>query len=358
MIRAIMPRCKAIRLLEGAVNHERTVYGGARYTLARMRAFDRAAGAPHRGKSIIHIAGTKGKGTTAHTIEARLRAAGFRTGLYTSPHVLDLRERIRLDGEMIPHARLDEIILRLPIRRFRPSYFEILTEAALQAFADCDWIVLEAGLGGRLDATNIVRPRACVFTPISLDHTDRLGTTIEAIARDKAGIIKPGAVVVAAERHAAFPPRTIVARDLAKATLRALGLPVRPIAPIRLPARQQRVGRWIVDGCHNAASARALARTLRGRPPLVFAAAADKDVESMLAALVPRCGHVYATRFRGGRAMAPAAVASIAERWGATVTICRNVREAVRLAGHGVVAGSFFLAGEVLRSLPGGHRLE
>ena len=356
MIRATVGICKtyrdAMRLLDGAVNHERTVYGGARYALARMRAFDRAAGAPHRGKNIIHVAGTKGKGTTAHTIEAHLRAAGFRTGLYTSPHVLDLRERIRLDGEMIPRARLAEIVCGLPNRRFRPSDFGILTEAALRAFVDCDWVVLEAGLGGRLDATNIVRPRACVFTPISFDHTDRLGTTVEAIARDKAGIVKRGAVVVAAERHAAFPRRTIVSRSLAKATLRALGLPVRPIGPVRLPARQQRVGRFIVDGCHNAASARFLAARLRGRPPLIFAAAADKDVEAMLAALVPRCGDVYATRFGGGRAMEPAAVASIAERCGARrVTVCRNAGEAIRLAKSGVVAGSFFLAGEALRDI-------
>jgi dihydrofolate synthase/folylpolyglutamate synthase len=382
---------EALACLAAAVNYEHVGFGPARFDLGRMRAFDRACGSPHRGRRIIHVAGTKGKGSTAHFIEALLRAAGFRTGLYTSPHVSDVRERIRLDGRPISRARFTDVMNRMApaIRRVGPSYFEILTEAALLAFEACDWIVLEAGLGGRLDATNIVRPSLCVITPISLDHTERLGTTIGRIAREKAGIVKPGVPVVAAcdgEALAQLPRRTIRAgtvgvpplgmagahqrinAGLALEAMRVLGLPIRAraLSAVRLPARIQRFGGrppfW-VDACHNAASARALARVLADvrnrRRRLIFGAAAEKDVEAMLGALRPHVEELLVTRFRSPRAMTTAALASIAARQGyRRIFRFPRSRDALKyVLRHysrrdlGVSAGSFYLAGEVIAGL-------
>jgi dihydrofolate synthase/folylpolyglutamate synthase len=366
---------RALALLDRSVNVEQTVYGSARYTLTRMRAFDRACGAPHRRLKIVHITGTKGKGSTAHFIEALLRAAGFRTGLYTSPHVLDVRERIRIDGRPISRDRFAHLVRRLApaIRRYRPSYFEILTEAAFHAFADCDWVVLEVGLGGRLDATNVVRPRACVITPISFDHTDRLGTTIEEITRDKEGIIKSGVPVVRTPARGVPPLAMMGAHQrvnagLAIATMKALNLPVHADAlrGVRLPARAQWIpGRppFIVDAAHNVASARALAdvlRRFRGRPrTLVFGAPADKDVEGMLAALLPEVDRLVVTRYRGARAMAVPAVVSVAERQGAksiyhfpgAPAALQFVLSHSRRHEVAASAGSFYLAGEIIAGL-------
>lgn len=159
-------------------------------------------GNPQRGLRCVHVAGTNGKGTTAHLIAASLQAAGFRTGLYTSPHIADLRERILIDGEMIGKDEVTDFMNRyhaaIDGSGLKPSFFELLTVMAFDAFRrhDVDYAVVEVGLGGRLDATNIITPEMCVITNISLDHTDILGDTLEKIAAEKAGIIKEGVPVV------------------------------------------------------------------------------------------------------------------------------------------------------------------
>lgn len=158
---------------------------------------------PHRSYRIIHIAGTNGKGSCAHTLAAVLQSAGLRVGLYTSPHLLDFRERIRVQGQMIPQERVVDFVERERafFEPLHPSFFELTTALALLYFQErqADWAVLECGLGGRLDCTNIVRPRLSVITNISLDHTQYLGPTLADIAGEKAGIIKPRTPVVVGE---------------------------------------------------------------------------------------------------------------------------------------------------------------
>ncbi len=173
----------------------------AHFDLQRMRDFMRLFDNPQDKVPIIHVAGTKGKGSVASFCASALQAQGYRVGLYTSPHLYDYAERIQVDGTPISHAELLDLV-----DEFRPhldpgtelTTFEITTALAFLYFArrEVSVVVLEVGLGGRLDATNIVKPLVSVITSISLDHTNILGTTLPAIAREKAGIIKPGVPVV------------------------------------------------------------------------------------------------------------------------------------------------------------------
>lgn len=168
--------------------------------LERVKVLDDAFSNPSRAIRTIHIAGTNGKGTTAHAMAAVLQAAGLKTGLFTSPHLVDFRERIRVNGEMIDA----DVVCRF-VERYRsldlgivPSFFELTTVMAFEAFRDAgvDVAVIETGLGGRLDSTNIINPILSIITNIALDHTDLLGETLSQIAAEKGGIIKPGVPVV------------------------------------------------------------------------------------------------------------------------------------------------------------------
>ncbi len=162
-------------------------------------------GNPHIKLQTVHIGGTNGKGSTAHTIAAVLQSAGYKVGLFTSPHLKDFRERIRVNGEMIPESDVINFVERYLAMNadgsLQPSFFEITTVMAFDYFASqqVDVAVIEVGLGGRLDSTNIITPRLSVITNISLDHTALLGHTTPEIAREKAGIIKPGVDVVIGE---------------------------------------------------------------------------------------------------------------------------------------------------------------
>ncbi|MEE8194628.1 MAG: folylpolyglutamate synthase/dihydrofolate synthase family protein [Dehalococcoidales bacterium] len=179
----------------------------ASFDLRRMDELLARLGKPQLKAKSVHIAGTKGKGSTAAMVASALAAAGYKTGLYTSPHLSDLRERIRVDGELIPEAELVSLVARLKpeveVVNRKASYgqlttFELLTALGFLYFAleGVDFQVVEAGLGGRLDATNVLEPEVCVITSINLDHTDVLGSSLAEIAAEKAGIIKPGSVVV------------------------------------------------------------------------------------------------------------------------------------------------------------------
>jgi dihydrofolate synthase/folylpolyglutamate synthase len=182
-------------------------YTSANYDLRRMEKLLQPLGNPHLGTGTVHIAGTKGKGSTAAMVSQTLMSAGYKTGLFTSPHLHILRERIRINGDMIPEADFATLVTEIrPIVESinkQADYgelttFEILTAVVFTYFKKkrVDFQVLEVGLGGRLDATNVVKPDVCVITSLSLDHTEILGDSVAKIAAEKAGIIKPGCIVV------------------------------------------------------------------------------------------------------------------------------------------------------------------
>ena len=227
----------SVRFLYALGNEIRT----AKLGLERIRLLLEDLGSPHLRGNFVHVAGTNGKGSTAAMIEAGLRAHGLRTGLFTSPHLVDPTERIQIDGRAVSRDefaeafdRVHEAAERLLERGtidLHPTYFETATAMALVIFERraVDTAVMEVGLGGRLDATNVIRPRVGVITPVDFDHEALLGRSIESIAAEKAGILKPGVpAVFAAQREEA-------ARVLDE-TARAVGAPVRRTSEWRVEA--------------------------------------------------------------------------------------------------------------------------
>jgi dihydrofolate synthase/folylpolyglutamate synthase len=203
---------EALRYLSSLTNFENTrarrLHPGV-FTLDRMRALLKKLGDPQTQFKSVHVAGTKGKGSTCAMLDTALRASGYTVGLYTSPHLVDVRERIQIDGQLIPHQaftsalqQVADAAAKLPAKMGAPTYFEALTAMAFLRFAEqaVDVAVVETGLGGRLDATNVLTPEVSVITAIGYDHTQILGDAIESIAREKAGIIKPGVPVITIEQ--------------------------------------------------------------------------------------------------------------------------------------------------------------
>lgn len=182
----------------------RVGYNATNFNLSRMQRLLSKLGNPHKQLHAVHVAGTKGKGSTCHMLDGMLRHAGLRVGLYTSPHLITIRERIRLNGDPISEGDFTRLIARVSegvakLQKSPPTFFEIMTAAAILYFtqAEVDIAVIETGLGGRLDATNVLKPEVCAITNISFDHMAQLGSTLEAIAEEKAGIFKPGIPVIA-----------------------------------------------------------------------------------------------------------------------------------------------------------------
>lgn len=179
--------------------------GGAAYKpgLETSHTLDNAFGNPHRKFRSIHIAGTNGKGSVSHTLAAILQSHGYKTALYTSPHLVDFRERMRINGKMIPHKDVIDFVKRFQALGYdgHPSFFELTMMMAFDWFArnDVDIAVIEVGMGGLLDSTNIITPEACVITNISFDHQQFLGATLPEIASQKAGIMKSGIPVIVGE---------------------------------------------------------------------------------------------------------------------------------------------------------------
>lgn len=177
--------------------------GAYKEGLSNTHLLDEHFGHPHRNYRTIHVGGTNGKGSTSHTLAAILQSQGYRVGLYTSPHLVDFRERIRVDGEMIPEQRVIDFVEneRSFFEPLHPSFFELATALAFQYFAEekVDVAVIEVGLGGRLDCTNIIQPDLSIITNISFDHIQFLGNTLPKIASEKAGIIKHNVPVVIGE---------------------------------------------------------------------------------------------------------------------------------------------------------------
>ncbi|MCK4849943.1 MAG: bifunctional folylpolyglutamate synthase/dihydrofolate synthase [Phycisphaerae bacterium] len=203
-----------MRYLFSSTDYERTGpprgYNIDNFSLDRMRRLLGKLGAPHRMLNAVHIAGTKGKGSTAAMLAAMLQGSGFRVGLYTSPHLVELRERIQVNGRMISEPELRVLLGKVftAVKKLgngrEPTFFEIMTAVAFVHFVekDVDVAVIESGLGGRLDSTNVLRPKVCGITSISHDHCQQLGDTLGSIASEKAGIFKRGVPAVSVPQEA------------------------------------------------------------------------------------------------------------------------------------------------------------
>ena len=376
---------------------------GIRPGLSRMRTFLRALRHPERGYPSIIVAGTNGKGSTSATLASILNTSGYRTGLYTSPHLVRLHERWTIGG-----AEIDDESLVRSIDKLRsatgeagitPTYFEALTLLAFIAFADaqCEIAVLEVGMGGRLDATNVVRPIAALITPVGLDHTEFLGTTIRKIAAEKAGVIHRGAIVLTSnddpivldvirkraakfgspfhhvtETHATPLAGAFQERNAALAVRAAEELrPVLPeittesiergVAATRWRGRLERLERggkqiWI-DGGHNAHAIRAILPFIAERIPaprlLVFGIMSDKDVADVTALLFPLFESIIATEPYPPRSVPAKDLVARARGMSIDATAEPEPSRAIAHAlasGYRsiVIAGSLYLAGAAI----------
>ncbi|HEU4410691.1 MAG TPA: folylpolyglutamate synthase/dihydrofolate synthase family protein [Polyangiaceae bacterium] len=382
---------------------------GMRFDLERVRRAAQALGDLHRVGPYVHIGGTNGKGSTAAFVERMAREAGATVGLYTSPHLCRFSERVRVDGDPVDDDLLADCLERALAADAELTFFEVATLAALAAFRErkVDLWVLEVGLGGRLDATNIVEGKATTaITRVAYDHTDRLGPTLMAIAREKAGILRPGAPCVVGRLHPdalavveevaaeigarvheasgedeahvvdLYPPSLpgVFQRSnamVAVAIARALELPDRAIAeglldtqwPGRFEILETPEGYVVLDCAHNPDGALALKNSLIGvgaafsrrQVALVFGAMADKNWRAMLDRLTPVTGPRVYVEPQG---RAPASAEELVAYLDGDVAL--GVAEALALArqkvGRGglvVVAGSIFLVGQARAHLLG-----
>lgn len=368
----------SVRFLYALGNEMKT----AKLGLERIRALLEALGNPQKAYRVVHVAGTNGKGSTCAMIDAGLRAAGVRTGLFTSPHLIEPTERVQIDGIPVSQqqfARAFEAANRAAESlklECLPTYFEMVTAMAFWLFREMgvETAVVEVGLGGRLDATNVVEPALTVITPVDLDHQAYLGDTIAAIAAEKAGILKSGvpavfarqnpeasAVLEARARELGVPVRRATEYEIrdvsidargsrfsagpftglecplagehqlqnavtAAMALEALGTSPQGIAEARWPGRLERISPnpdVILDGAHNPAGARALAAYLerfypreRGAAPfrrwLIFGAMRDKAVSEIGTILFPLADKLILTAPANPRAMPPRELAFLA----------------------------------------------
>ncbi len=368
----------------------------AKFGLENITRTLEALGNPHRIPRFIHVAGTNGKGSTCAMIEAALRATGFRTGLYTSPHLIEPTERIQIAGAPISEQKFTEAFEEVE-KVGLTTYFESVTAMAFLLFAkEAEIVVLETGLGGRLDATNVVTPELSVITPIDYDHQFFLGNTLLEIASEKAGICKPGIPAVIAPQHAEAMPafahhkpliptedwplrnvhlakwnstfeagKLFIACPLAGAhqienartaavALSQLNVSPQGIESAKWPGRLQRIASnpdVIVDGAHNPAGARALAAYIRQFFPtepltLVFGAMRDKAVQEMAGILFPLFDEVILTTPNQSRAMPATEIASLVTH--PNLTITNSLRELPRFTATTFITGSLFLVGECL----------
>ena len=313
-------------------------------------------GDPQTRYPAVHVVGSNGKGTMVRTIEELLACEGLKVGAYLSPHVRSWSERIRVAGEEADFERA--------VERARPhagdaTQFEVLTAAALAEFAEAsvDVAVVEAGLGGRHDATNVLDARVVVLTNVSLEHTDVLGSTREQIAREKLAVAKPGATVVLGEPEwrSLVRDNVVVAGGAREAASAFLGRPVEREVDVRLPGRLEWHGDDLWDGAHNAAGSEWLVRHLpRGRDFVVCASIlADKDVDAMLAGLSSAGRTLVATRSSNERALDEKELARRAERYFEHVEAVSDPVAAYRRArelGSVLATGSLYLLADLSKA--------
>ncbi len=384
---------------------------GANFGLERAHKLAALAGNPQEKPRFIHVAGTNGKGSTCAMLESIYRAAGLRVGLFTSPHLVSFRERIQINRCLISETDVARLAAELQesLKEFspeqHPTMFEVVTVMALKYFAEqkCDLIIWETGLGGRLDATNIVAPLASVITNIAFDHTQWLGDTLEKIAAEKAGIIKPGVpVVTAATQSEVLAVIEQVANSLNTSLTRAVSssvfhlpsslplsgehqkqnaalaldtvavlqkqIPVSEekihegLASVTWSGRLQRIERgeqkFLLDGAHNVAGVEALRAALAGGTPFTFILGflGDKDWRLMCTTLAPLAATIFTVPVASERTAAATEVAEIFRQSNpaAKVFACGSLREALAQAAAEkfiVITGSLYLVGEALALL-------
>jgi dihydrofolate synthase/folylpolyglutamate synthase len=389
---------------------------GVKLGLENTRRLATLVGHPERRLRFLHVAGTNGKGSTCAMLEAVHRAAGRRVGMFLSPHLVSFRERMQVNREWIPEA---EVAAR--VTRFRrlleqfppdqmPTFFEVVTVMALEYFAEkgCELVVWETGMGGRLDATNIVTPLASVITNVQFDHQQWLGDTLDRIAAEKAGIIKPGvpvitgadepealAVIRQVAHHQNAPLTEVTATDTRRPPLERVKLPllgahqrlnaamavatvaalqaVLPVAPEAVVAGLEHVGLagrcqvlrdaagrvTLLDGAHNPAGARALRAALTEefggrRPALIVGVLHEKDWPAMAAELLPLAGRAFlAPVSSSSRSAPPESLLPVCRQVApdVPVTAAASLSEALAATTEEpfrVVAGSLYLVGEAL----------
>ena len=370
---------------------------GIKLGLENIRLLLGKLGAPQKSFFCIHIAGTNGKGSVGAMLSAILRQAGIKTGLYTSPHLIDIKERIRIGERDISEAEIVATAGKVfPLAGPETTYFELLTVLAIQYFKEqeADIGIMEVGMGGRYDATNICRGDIAVITDISLDHTQYLGDTIEKIKDEKMAIIKPGARVVNAEeigdnykiydsdfdgqkvrighyhnlelnllgRHQArnCSLALAVVRDLIQ---KGYDIPkaavYRGLSRVNWPARFQVVSRAplvIIDGAHNPQAAQRLKETVSEyvdrKVILIIGVMADKDYRGIMEALIPVAGRIITVTPRNDRALSGEVLKGLAT--GIPVDYIPDIKDALdSLTGDtpALVTGSLYLAGEALQVL-------
>jgi len=391
---------------------------GVQLGLHRMQSALGCLGRPDRRLRVLLVAGTNGKGSTCAMAAAALQAAGHKVGLYTSPHLHHFSERIRVDGRPVPSGELVSALEAVrdacpwqddPSHEDKLTHFELATLLGLISFArrEVGIAVIETGLGGALDATAVLRPRAIAMTRISVDHREFFGDAVEEVARAEASIFKPGVPVVLApdqppraldvlraEAERVDAPLSICSGEytgplslrgahqrqnaaLARGALDLLardGLVVpdaaarAALAGARWPGRLEEIEGVLLDVAHNPDGARVLSDALRdlypGRPvDLVFGVMADKDCREMLRSLAVRVRHVHLCPALTSRALAPGACASIAASLGVTASLhstCTDALESARRAagatGLVCVTGSFSVVAEVRGALLAGDR--
>ncbi len=373
---------------------------GIKLGLEQERELLRRLGNPHQGLRYIHVAGTNGKGSVCAMVSAGLSAAGYRTGFYSSPHLVSLRERFRIDGRAVSEKRLEKLLLRLreeveSMRRQggQPTYFEVMTAVAALYFAaeKLDFVVWETGMGGRFDASNVVVPELSVITAINLDHVQYLGDTEESVAFEKCGIIKSGIPVLAARMKPLI--RDIVEKaaeekksdllhtephpkmhmpafcrenaDLAYTALTYLGskysFEAKPcmekaLENLRWPGRLQELpDGGVVDGAHNPAGAEYLKNYLGKNFPdrkfrVVFACLEGKDPRGMFRALEEIAAEYTFVNLQNSRkTYTPQDLGEILRQVSSRKFSTADSVAEIRETETGLLyTGSLYLAGEVL----------
>ena len=323
------------------------------FGLGRMRALLAALGDPQLAYPAVHVVGTNGKSTATREIEALLLAEGLSVGATVSPHVRSWGERITVDGA--------EADFEAAVARVRPeaeaqeaTQFETICAAAFAEFAarDVDVAVVEAGLGGRFDATNVLRAPVVLLTNVGLEHTDVLGETRAEIAAEKLAVVQEGTVTVLPdEEFAALAGPNVLLGGAREAAAAFLGRPVTADVEVELPGRFERRGDEIRDGAHNAEGAAWLAARLeRDDYTLVVSILRDKDADAMLAALAPHGRRLIATTSSNARALPPDELARLARSHFGEVEVEPDPAAALARArrdGPVLVTGSLYLLADL-----------